>query len=191
MSKKLKFVFNLWIKKMKYVFQDFFGSHQTQDLTAQMGSDKISKLRKCYRAVLEEKLGGKSATMYETAIYNMCVRVAKREEGDIEDIYTEIAYDKTGQLMVASAHDRVKILNDLKNTVEDWDSCIYFEQQTEYNRSLDRSVQKPVAVEGVYTCGYKGCKSDKFYMWSQQTKSSDEGMTQFRQCAVCGKRRKE
>lgn len=141
---------------------------------------------------MENKLGEKSAVKYETAIYNMCVRICKDEGEKIEDIYPQIAYDKLGQILMAKTSlDRSKILNDLKNAVEDWDSCIYEHQKFEYSRLMDRSVQKPQAVKGAYTCKYKGCGSDEFYVWSVQLKSGDEGMSQFRQCAICGKRRKE
>lgn len=149
------------------------------------------KIRKSSLRVLKQKLGEKSATKYETAIYNMCVRIAKRDGDDIEEIYTRIAYDKLGQILTSDALGRSKILNDLKNTVEDWDACVYFEHQAEYKREIDRSILKVESVKGVYTCKYKGCKSDEFYMWTAQTKSSDEGSSQFRQCAICGKRKKE
>lgn len=158
-----------------------------------MTKSNIAKIRESCQKALAEKLGEKSAVKYETAIYNMCVRIAKRD-GDgitVEHVYPEVAFDKVGQLMVATAVERTKILNDLKNTVEDWDSCVYFEQQTEYNKCMNRAVEKPTAVKGVYKCNNKGCKSDDFYMWSVQTKSGDEGMTQYRRCAICGKQKKE
>ena len=122
----------------------------------------------------------------------MAVRVAKRDGLKITEVYPVIAYDKLGQIMAAKTSlERHKILNDLKNAVEDWDSCVYNSPRSEYNRMMDRSIQKPQAVTLDEICKFKGCKSNKFYMWSQQTKSSDEGMTQFRQCAECGRRRKE
>ena len=149
------------------------------------------KVRKSSLRVLKQKLGEKSAVKYETAIYNMCVKIAKRDGEDIEEVYVNVAYDKLGQILTSDALGRSKILNDLKNTVEDWDSYVYFDHQAEYNREIDRSILKVVSVKGVYTCKVKGCRSDEFYMWTAQTKSCDEGSSQFRQCAICGKRKKE
>lgn len=149
----------------------------------------IAVLRKRSTTVLSSK---KIAEKYETAIYNMAVRVAKRDGQKITEVYPVIAYDKLGQIVVAKTSlERHKILNDLKNAVEDWDSCVYNSPRSEYNRMMDRSIQKPKAVKGVYVCKQKNCGSDEFYVWSQQTRSSDEGMSQMRQCAHCGKRRKE
>lgn len=153
---------------------------------------EIKKLRKSSSGILSEKLGEKSAAKYETAIYNMCVRLAKQDEERIEHVYTRIAFDKIGQLIAAkNSLERSKILNDLKNTVEDWDACIYEKQRFEYDRLMDRSIQKPQAVTLDEICKYKGCKSNKFYIWAAQTRSCDEGTTNFRQCAECSRRKKE
>ncbi len=153
---------------------------------------EIKKLRKSSSEALSGKLGEKSAAKYETAIYNMCVRLAKQDGEKIESVYTRVAFDKIGQLIATKKPlERTKILNDLKNTVEDWDACIYEQQRFEYDRLMDRSIQKPQAVTLDEVCKYKGCKSNKFYIWSAQTRSADEGMTHFRQCALCNKRKKE
>lgn len=150
----------------------------------------MKNLRKITLNVLSTKLGEDSAKKYETAIYNMVVKISQRD-GDVENTYRKIAFDKIGQIMVSNGPIRNKILNDLKNAVEDWDSYIYLNQRLEYNREIDRSVQKLQSVKGVYVCNYKGCKSDEFYIWSVQTKGGDEGMTNYRQCAICNKRKKD
>jgi DNA-directed RNA polymerase subunit M/transcription elongation factor TFIIS len=150
----------------------------------------MKNLRKISLNVLSTKLGEESAKKYETAIYNMVVKISQRD-GDVENTYRKIAFDKIGQIMVSNGPIRNKILNDLKNAVEDWDSYIYLNQRLEYNREIDRSVQKLQSVKGVYVCNYKGCKSDEFYIWSVQTKGGDEGMTNYRQCAICNKRKKD
>lgn len=42
---------------------------------------------------------------------------------------------------------------------------------------------KPESTVGLFTC--KRCKGNKFWVWSAQTRSADEGMTTFAQCTVC------
>jgi DNA-directed RNA polymerase subunit M/transcription elongation factor TFIIS len=42
---------------------------------------------------------------------------------------------------------------------------------------------KPESTEGLFVC--KRCKGNKFWVWSAQTRSADEGMTTFAQCTVC------
>lgn len=148
--------------------------------------DKALKTsRKHCISVLAEKLGEKSAKKYESAIYEMSQNV---DGGD----YNNLAYDKISQILSAeSAAKRREILNDIKNFTETWDSTVYKQQKILYDRTMDRTVQKLKSLKGVYVCNYKGCKSDEFYVWSAQTKSCDEGTTQYRQCAQCNKRKKE
>ncbi len=151
----------------------------------------IEVLRKKVAEVFK-KLGPNTASKYEKAIYNMSVRIAKDSGSKIVPVYSKIAYDKAGQILGAKTRlDRHRIFNDLKNDVEDWDSCIYDAERKEYYKMMDRSVQKLTSLKGVYKCTWKGCKSDEFFVWSAQTRSGDEAMTQYRQCAICNKRRKE
>ena len=131
-----------------------------------------------------------SAENYEKAIYAFCERQSK---GKVTvDGYRRLAYDKLGQLIEANnREEREQILKDIRNNVEGWDACVYSKQLEAYTMSMDRSVMKPKAVKGLHKCKEKNCGSDEFYIWSAQTRSSDEGMTHFRQCAKCGKRGKE
>jgi len=131
-----------------------------------------------------------AAVNYEKAIYGMCSRID--DGAATTKTYITIFYDKMGQLKTAKdrAH-REKILVDIRGDVEGWDACVYAENLATYNSSMDRSVLKPTAVKGLHKCRVRDCGSDEFYIWSAQTKASDEGMTNFRQCAKCGKRGKE
>ncbi|HMP28088.1 MAG TPA: late expression factor LEF-5 [Saprospiraceae bacterium] len=80
------------------------------------------------------------------------------------------------------------IINDLKEHKVSWESSFFVKLKERYEKALDKSVQRPTAVQGVYKCKNKGCSSDLFYTWTMQTRSGDEGMTHFRECAKCGKR---
>lgn len=143
---------------------------------------EMKKQRELVRKTLEEKLGEKSAAKYENAIFEM----SKRDSVP----YAPLAYEKLGQLMVSSSETRKEILEDINNSVCRWDCRVYKKQKADYKRILDRSVLKPTAIKGVYFCKVKGCDSDEFYCWAEQRRGGDEGMTQLRACAVCGKRSK-
>ena len=138
----------------------------------------------------EVKLAHAAAVNYEKAIYGMCSRID--DGAATTKTYTTIFYDKIGQLKTAKdrAH-REKILVDIRGDVEGWDSCVYEENLASYNSSMDRSVLKPKAVKGMYKCKVKDCGSDEFYVWQEQRRSADEGMSTMRQCFKCGKRGKE
>jgi len=132
---------------------------------------------------------------YEKAIFNL---VSSKTDGmpDIDD-YSAIAYERIGQLINAETEvDRNIILVDMQGDTDSsgpvsWYSCVYDEHKEKHQASIDRSQQRPKPVKGMYVCKDPSCKSDEFYVWSAQTRSSDEGMTHFRQCSRCGKRGKE
>ncbi len=175
-------------------------------------SDPIVVARRIITLKLKEYFDFDQAVAYEKAIFLMAQNASGvdptiRSESVNLDAYNRIAYEKVGEFAIEP--DKVKRAI---NTVEMWDdsgesvwsSPAYEEHETRYYSALDRSQQKPKAVKGVHKCRARVqgsgarpgglpiiCGSDEFYMWSAQTRSSDEGMTHFRQCAKCGARGKE
>lgn len=147
--------------------------------------------RSAVRDILSQEISENSKVKdVEKSIYNLCVRLAKiRGNVKAGDIYNKIAFEKIGHIM--QTKDIEKVLNDIENNKVGWESSVFSKQLVVYERMLDRSVLKPTAVKGVYLCKEKGCGSDEFYTWSQQTRSCDEGSTAFRECARCGKRGKQ
>ena len=95
--------------------------------------------------------------------------------------------------MVAKAKaDRKLIIDEINRGFGDsWETEFYFKQKENYKKIMDKSVAKPKAIKGIYHCNIKGCNSDEFFTWTQQDRGSDEASSQYRQCAKCGKRRKE
>ena len=135
------------------------------------------------------------AVVYEKAIFNVASLAADGEMPDV-DMYASIAYERIFQLVTASNEtDRLVILVDMQadpgTSGVSWDSCVYDDHKEKYQASIDRSQQRPKPVKGLHVCKNPRCGSDEFYVWSLQTRSSDEGMTNFRQCSKCGKRGRE
>lgn len=146
--------------------------------------------RNSVKKILQTKFSD-DYTKYERKIYNMCIRLAKNDESCIDNIYSEFAFEKCGELLVALDDNAVKtIITDIENDVVSWESCSFDKERLEYEKEMDKSVMKPTPVKGVYFCKEKDCNSDEFYTWSKQTRSADEGTTEFRECAKCGKRGK-
>lgn len=105
--------------------------------------------------------------------------------------YDRIAYQLIGLVSEKRGKSDVSflILNIEKCTI-DLQSFIYSDLYTDRENEFLQFLQKAKAVKGVYKCN-KECGSDLFFIWMEQTRSGDEGMTAFRQCAKCGKRGKE
>jgi DNA-directed RNA polymerase subunit M/transcription elongation factor TFIIS len=129
--------------------------------------------------VLSEKFKEKTAKEYEKKIFDLSQRIKKE--------YALVAYEKAGQIMLAD--DANLILNDIENNRADWDCSTYDAYKKIKEKQYEKILFKPSTVKGVYNC--KECGSDEFFAWQAQTRSADEGTTQFRQCARCGKRNKE
>jgi DNA-directed RNA polymerase subunit M/transcription elongation factor TFIIS len=151
------------------------------------------KYRDSSLETLCKKFSEESAQKYEDAIYQLSLRLHSINSDDnLDNLYKKTAYEKIGQLMcVENKKDRLAILEDIQNDVIGWDASVFATQFKEYQKRMDRSTQKPKSTKGVHKCKVKRCGSDEFYIWSAQTRSSDEGMSNFRQCARCGDRRKE
>lgn len=152
----------------------------------------MDALRQKVRDTLGDKLGPNSSNNYEKAIYRMASEVAKRDGVKVRDVYGSIAFDKVGQIMGAKTkEDRLVVLEEIKESVEGWESESYKPQKDLYTATLDRSVQKPKAIKGLHVCRKKDCRNDEFYYWMVQGRSCDEQMTSMRACARCGTRGKE
>jgi DNA-directed RNA polymerase subunit M/transcription elongation factor TFIIS len=153
--------------------------------TKGFGKSKKHPERETVLNILIRKMDNNQAVEYEKGLYELSA-------GDMTE-YKTLAYEKLGQLIDCNLEARKAVLEDIKEGLVGWDSSFYTKQKSTYERNMDRSVQKPSATKGLYKCKNitpdgKQCVSDEFYTWSQQTRSGDEGMTHFRECAKCGKR---
>lgn len=149
--------------------------------------------RKCVKEILKKKhVKAETIEIFENAVYDMCVKICKIIGAKVKEEYSSLAYEKIGEFLERPKNvTEDEILQDIKKCVQGYDSVAFKQEKFDYNRFMDRSVQKPTPVKGAYFCKEKECKSDLFYIWSLQTRGGDEGMTHYRQCATCGKRGKQ
>ena len=132
---------------------------------------------------LEPKLKKFNAGRFEKSLFELSL------ESKVD--YAQLAYDMIGLLHTDSTIAK----KDLDEKRIGFDSSFFEDAKAQHLKQLSRINEKPKAVKGVYKCSAKlkdgsVCGSDSFFMWSQQTRSGDEGMTHFRQCEKCGKRNK-
>jgi DNA-directed RNA polymerase subunit M/transcription elongation factor TFIIS len=155
-----------------------------------MKSPNINKLRAKFTNELSNYIGNQSDKI-EKAIYDLALNVSL-EDTNLEEIYIKIAYDKMGQI-VESNKSVKEILKDIRDKSLNWDASYYSIYKQSFMDKIKQSNIKATAVKGIYVCKNRDpkCTNDEFYIWTQQTRAADEGMTVFRQCTKCGKRGKE
>ena len=153
----------------------------------------METLRESIREVLSTKFSPETTDKYEEVFYNAAMKKSKKEKTSKNKTYSELSYEKLGQIMMLKTKQERKIIIDEinKGCGWEWSTEFYSKQKENYRKLIDKSVAKPEAIKGVYHCKEKGCGSDEFFTWTAQTRGCDEAATQFRQCAKCGKRKKE
>lgn len=164
----------------------------------------MKAIRATVVSTLQDTVGPTKAKKYEGVIFALANRLwpVLEDESLLDTLYKKIAYEKLGQLLEAKTdEDRTTIIADVEeddgsvyedpDNIINWNDAAYENHRLRYVSEMDRTQQRPKAVKGMYTCKMKGCNSDEFYVWQQVTRSADEGSTNFRQCARCGKRGKE
>lgn len=136
----------------------------------------IKKDRNLVTQFLQKHYPKEKAIKYELSIHK-----------NVRNDYCKEAYEKIGEILNAKdENERTMIIEDAESS---WDSYVYKDHREKYIAAINKTQKRPKPVKGLYTC--RSCGSDEFYIWSAQTRSSDEGMTHYRQCYKCGKRNKE
>lgn len=137
--------------------------------------------------ILGGKIGEKSAINYEKAISKMVKSITE----DYEEVYSDIAYQKLGELMAAnSKEERGEILKDIKEGKFNFDSSNWREIRDK------EEIERRIVAEGVKVkkgeieCKNPKCRSKECYYTSLQTRSADEPATIFSFCTKCNSVRK-
>lgn len=118
----------------------------------------------------------------EAKIYEKC---------DSQEQYLELLYEsiKIEPTKIGHILSNINLEKDHYENFEE----MYIDEKNKYLDTLEFNDTKPEAVKGLKPCkgkpGYP-CGCDEFYIWSAQTRSADEGTTNFEQCKECGKRRR-
>lgn len=134
--------------------------------------------RKIITQVLEEHFSKKDAKKFEQSIFDMCKKIAKRDNLDFKTIYQEQAYEKIGELING---DPSKICLDIDAGKTGWSSSLYKPIRDKKDLENARIIEPPDVKEGVDKC--KKCGSKKTWSYQLQTRSADEPMTTFVTCA--------
>lgn len=117
----------------------------------------------------------------EAKIYEKC----ETREKYIDLLYESIKVDQVENI--------IENIDFEKTHYENFE-LVYTDEKNRYFDTLEFNDAKPEAVKGLHICkGSPGkpCGCDEFYIWSSQTRSGDEGTTNYRQCKACGKRSRE
>jgi hypothetical protein len=115
------------------------------------------------------------ATEFEGLVFETC------QEYGID--YVNYSYEIIGVLRTIKLPDCAALKRDISLVRENF-ALSFFDlfRQSKLDRIRIDNL-KPDYIEGIYTC--KKCKGDKFWTWTAQTRSGDEGATVYAQCFSC------
>ncbi len=152
--------------------------------------------RKVIIDALETKFSDTAAVLYEHAIYDMCQRLHSNldafEENTLkrvsfDEFYNNIAYEKVGELFsMNKKEDSKMIVHLIIDGHIGYNSAIYDEYKTKQEINIEHIINPPEVQKGIYKC--KKCKSQKTWSYQLQTRSGDEGFTNYINCSNCGNR---
>jgi DNA-directed RNA polymerase subunit M/transcription elongation factor TFIIS len=149
----------------------------------------LPPFRQASLRALKPFLGPESSSV-EKSIYNMCLRHAENSEETVEEIYRRTAYQKIGEIVSSKSKTRTKILEDIENDRDGWDSCLYAQLRRLREEEMAEFSEEPKITEGDYPCRNKDCKSRKCWTFQRQDRSADEQASVIVVCAACGTRYK-
>jgi len=150
---------------------------------------KMPSYRLAAIEALKSKLSIKTATNYEKQIWRMCQRIAKEKECCTQDIYADIALEKVSQLLSApNKEKRGEIFENIKKNTTGWDSIVYNDFREKQAMSIAEIINGVELEPSELPCKNKNCKSDRTYYYQRQTRSADEGSTNYVVCSKCGSR---
>ena len=114
----------------------------------------------------------------EDEIAEICDLLSRDVDADSQR-FIEIIYNIYGMYLI---NDAIDIKSLIKNRRYEWDSPCFDKERMQIQEQ-DDFIENPVEiVEGVLECK---CGSKRVFSYTKQTRSADEPMTTFAECAVC------
>jgi len=142
-------------------------------------------IRSIPQRLFENVLTEKQCFALERSIFNKAMRTTHEENTHFEKAYKDLCYEVYGRLIAVQCKSKelnlvrrelisdktqfeTLVFEEIKKELEKKDEC--------YDLTLD-------VEEGTETCGKCGCK--RILIYQAQTRSSDEGFTNFHTCIRC------
>lgn len=122
----------------------------------------------------------KSAINYEKRIHKVLTPQGRYTPDEVYEIVGNLACTTTKEA-------RIQIITDLREGKTGWNCSTYNKNRETQNKVLN---PLPIMEDSSFRCRKPKCKSTKCYVESHQTRSGDEGMTNFVICAQCSSRYK-
>lgn len=143
--------------------------------------------RNFVRKELSKQFDSKESKKIETKIFGLCTILATEYDDSLEELYQKFAYDKLGELLT-NPSKKADIITDIDNKVIGWESCLFKTfRENESKDAKDQVIGMKVS-KGEFKCKNIRCKSDECYYYPVQTRSCDEGATNYVVCSKCGGR---
>ncbi len=104
-----------------------------------------------------------------------------------DDRLKEIAYEVIAIMKQANS-DHKLIIEDLKAGRWNWNSHYFKETRDKITKKKREEVSEEEVKEGLEVCPNPECKSRRIVIEQRQTRSGDEGATNFYTCSNCGRK---
>lgn len=144
-------------------------------------------LRNLARKELSKHFPSNESKKIETKLYDLCANLATEYDDSIEELYRKFAYDKLGEL-ITNPDKKNDILSDIDNKLLGWESCLFKTFRENESKDVKDQVVGMKVSKGEFKCKNIRCKSDECYYYPVQTRSCDEGATNYVVCSKCGGR---
>jgi len=144
-------------------------------------------IRNIVRKELSKHFDMKESKKIETKIFELCNFLSKEYNDSLDDLYEKFAYDKLGEL-VTNPTKKLDIISDIDKQVIGWESCVFKTFRENESKDAKEQVVGMKVSKGEFKCKNIRCKSDECYYYAVQTRSCDEGATNYVVCSKCGGR---
>lgn len=146
-----------------------------------------NQLRNFVRKELSKKFDQKESKKIETKLFELCNILATEYDDNIGELYQKFAYDKVGELLT-NPDKKSEIISDIDKQIIGWESCLFKTFRENESKDAKDQVIGIKVSKGEFRCKNVRCKSDECYYYPVQTRSCDEGATNYVVCSKCGGR---